>query len=151
LSQSDAYFCCVTDIGRTADAVQFARLSAINAGVTDLPGRRAGFFFYAWMITFVTGFCLWLLTHRSRQEMRTRDGFLVVTLFWTVLSIFGALPFLFSPDASLSVTDAVFESFSGLTTTGATVMVGLDFLPESILFIASNCSGLAAWVSSHWL
>jgi len=66
--------------------------------------------------------------------MRTRDGFLVVTLFWTVLSIFGALPFLFSPDASLSVTDAVFESFSGLTTTGATVMVGLDFLPESILF-----------------
>lgn len=91
-------------------------------------------FVYAWMITFITGFCLWLLTHRSRQEMRTRDGFLVVTLFWTVLSTFGSLPFLFSPDASLSITDAVFESFSGLTTTGATVMVGLDFLPQSILF-----------------
>ena len=91
-------------------------------------------FFFAWLITFVTGFSLWLLTHRSRQEMRTRDGFLVVTLFWTVLSIFGSLPFLFSPDASLSVTDAVFESFSGLTTTGATVITGLDLLPKSILF-----------------
>jgi trk system potassium uptake protein len=114
----------------------FSLLAYLPSMLVSLIYRdgELGSFFYAWMITFVTGFCLWLLTHRSRQEMRTRDGFLVVTLFWTVLSIFGALPFLFSPDASLSVTDAVFESFSGLTTTGATVMVGLDFLPESILF-----------------
>jgi len=91
-------------------------------------------FAYAWTITFATGFTLWLLTHRSKQELRTRDGFLIVTLFWTVLSIFGSLPFLMSPDAGLSVTDAVFESFSGLTTTGATVISGLDMLPRSILF-----------------
>lgn len=93
-----------------------------------------GSFGYAWLITFSTGFLFWLLTHRSREELRTRDGFLVVTLFWTVLSSFGSLPFLLSPDAGLSVTDAIFESFSGLTTTGATVISGLDQLPKSVLF-----------------
>ena len=55
------------------------------------------------MITFGVGFGLWVFTWRSRQEMRTRDGFLVVTLFWTVLSIFGALPFLFSTNTPLSL------------------------------------------------
>jgi trk system potassium uptake protein len=95
---------------------------------------EASSFLSALLITFGVGFVLWLLTLRSRQELRTRDGFLIVTLFWSVLSTFGALPFLLSTDVPLSVTDAVFESFSGLTTTGATVMTGLDELPRSILF-----------------
>ena len=59
---------------------------------------------------------------------------LVVTLFWAVLGTAGCLPFLFSPALELSITDAVFESLSGLTTTGATVISGLDSLPKSILF-----------------
>lgn len=91
-------------------------------------------FLYAGSITFMIGFLMWLLTCRANKEMRTRDGFLIVTLFWTVLSTFGALPFWISPDVPLDLTDAVFESFSGLTTTGATVVVGLDDLPKSILF-----------------
>lgn len=91
-------------------------------------------FVFALMLTFGTGLSLWILTWRAKQEMRTRDGFLVVTMFWTVLSTFGSLPFLFSPDMAMTITDAVFESFSGLTTTGATVLTGLDFMPESILF-----------------
>lgn len=91
-------------------------------------------FGWSWLITFGAGSLLWLLTHRSREEMRTRDGFLIVTLFWSVLSSFGALPFWFSSEAVMSVTDAVFESFSGLTTTGASTLVGLDQLPHSILF-----------------
>ncbi len=94
------------------------------------------------MITFATGFTLWLVTLRSKKELRTRDGFLVVTLFRTVLSTFGALPFLFSLDVRLSVTDAIFESFSGLTTTGATVITGLDVLPKSILFYRAQLQWL---------
>ncbi|MBT8147743.1 MAG: TrkH family potassium uptake protein [Gammaproteobacteria bacterium] len=86
------------------------------------------------ILTFTMGLVLWLLTARSKQELRTRDGFLVVTLFWTVLGTFGCLPFLFAPEPTLSITDAVFESLSGLTTTGATVISGLDDLPRSILF-----------------
>jgi trk system potassium uptake protein TrkH len=66
--------------------------------------------------------------------LRLRDGFLVVAAFWTVLGAFGAAPLYFAGELSLSVTDAIFESMSGLTTTGATVMTGLDELPRAILY-----------------
>lgn len=85
-------------------------------------------------ITFFTGFFTWLPVRHERKELRTRDGFLVVVLFWTVLSLFGAIPLYLAEDPHLSFTDAVFESVSGLSTTGATVITGLDSLPESILF-----------------
>ncbi|MBT4987593.1 MAG: potassium transporter, partial [Proteobacteria bacterium] len=65
---------------------------------------------------------------------RVRDGFLIVVLFWTVLAIFGTAPLLLSPNPALGLTDALFESMSGLTTTGATVLTGLDNLPPSILY-----------------
>ena len=86
------------------------------------------------LIIFSVGFLMWLATVRSRAELGTRDGFLVVTLFWAVLGVAGSLPFIFSSAVELSITDAVFESLSGLTTTGATVISGLDDLPKSVLF-----------------
>lgn len=55
----------------------------------------------ALFITFSTGFILWLLTWRAAKELRTRDGFLIVTLFWSVLGTFGALPFYFSAQLPL--------------------------------------------------
>ena len=91
-------------------------------------------FALAFATTVITGFILWLPVRRQRRELRLRDGFMVVVLFWTVLSLFGALPFTLSTTLNMSVTDAVFESVSGLTTTGATVILGLDKLPESILY-----------------
>jgi trk system potassium uptake protein TrkH len=57
-----------------------------------------------------------------------------VTLFWTVLGTAGALPLYISPEPAIGLTDAVFEAVSGLTTTGATILVGLDALPRSILY-----------------
>jgi trk system potassium uptake protein TrkH len=91
-------------------------------------------FAIAFAITFVTGLLAWFPVHRVRQDLRTRDGFLITALFWTVLGIFGSLPLMFSQGLELSFTDALFESMSGLTTTGATVITGLDTLPKSILF-----------------
>ena len=85
-------------------------------------------------LTLAAGFLIWLPVHRSRKDLRLRDGFLVVAAFWTVLGTFGAAPLYLSADLSLSVTDAVFESMSGLTTTGATILTGLDELPVSILY-----------------
>jgi len=85
-------------------------------------------------LTLAAGFLFWLPVHRSRKELRLRDGFLVVAAFWTVLGTFGAAPLYFADVLSLSLTDAVFESVSGLTTTGATVLAGLDELPRSILY-----------------
>jgi trk system potassium uptake protein len=82
--------------------------------------------------TLIAGLLLWFPVRAHRAELRLRDGFLVVVLMWTVLAIFGAVPFLYSP--GLSPVDALFESMSGLTTTGATVLSGIDGLPESTLF-----------------
>ena len=94
----------------------------------------ASVFFYSFLIIFSAGAVLLLFTARSRKELGTRDGFLVVTLFWVVLGTAGCLPFMLSSAVELSITDAIFESLSGLTTTGATVISGLDDLPRSILF-----------------
>jgi trk system potassium uptake protein TrkH len=63
-----------------------------------------------------------------------RDGFLVVALFWLVLGLMGAVPFMLSAHPQIGFTDAVFESVSGLTTTGATVLTGLDSLPPALLY-----------------
>jgi len=90
-------------------------------------------FSYSIAITFLSGLALWLPVQNARHELRIRDGFLITSLFWTVLGLFGSLPFLFTEGLNLSATEAIFESISGLTTTGATVIVGLDELPHSIL------------------
>ena len=91
-------------------------------------------FAFAFCLTLFTGLILWLPTRNIKRDLRYRDGFLVVVLFWTVLATFGALPFLLSEFHDLSVTDAFFESMSGLTTTGGTILTNLDSLPQSTLF-----------------
>jgi len=85
-------------------------------------------------LTLAAGLLCWLPVHRSQKDLRLRDGFLVVAAFWTVLGTFGAAPLYFADALSMTLTDAVFESISGLTTTGATVMTGLDELPRAILY-----------------
>jgi trk system potassium uptake protein len=88
-------------------------------------------FLQAMGITLAAGAGLSLATLRFRRELQPRDGFLLVTLTWLMLPAFGALPLLLAlPD--LSFTDAYFEAMSGLTTTGATVLTGLEKLPLSI-------------------
>lgn len=88
----------------------------------------------AFLITLFCGLACWLPTHNNRADLRTRDGFLIVALFWTVLGLFGSIPFFMSERMQMSFTDSLFESISGLTTTGATVLLGLDDLPKSILY-----------------
>ena len=91
-------------------------------------------------MAFVTGFVatlcigalLWIPVREERGDLRLRDGFLVTVAFWGVLGAAGAIPLLVSTAPNVSVTDAVFEAISGLTTTGSTVLVGIDHLPESI-------------------
>lgn len=78
------------------------------------------------------GLAMWFPVRGHHGALRVRDGFLAVALFWLVLSLVGALPFVLSPH--LSFTDSVFEAVSGLTTTGGTTIVGLDDLPLSLLY-----------------
>ena len=86
----------------------------------------------AWLIA--VGGVIWWPARLDRRDLRLRDGFVVVTLFWTVLGVAGALPLYISPQPEIGATEAIFEAVSGLTTTGATVLNGLDALPKSILY-----------------
>lgn len=92
-------------------------------------------FIAAFACTMMTGALLWLGFKNHHQELKIRDGFLIVVLFWFVLCFFAALPFLFAIQAhNHSMTDAIFESVSGFTTTGATIIQEIDTLPHAILF-----------------
>ncbi len=82
----------------------------------------------------IAGALFWYPVRHRRQELRVRDGFVVVALFWVVLALVGAIPFVLSEQPQMSFTDALFESTSGLTTTGATVLTGIDRLPRAIQF-----------------
>jgi trk system potassium uptake protein TrkH len=91
-------------------------------------------FFSAFVILFIAGLVFWFPARKHRKELKIRDGFLVVVMFWVALGISGAIPLFLTQVPAMSFTDAVFESISGLTTTGATVLTGLDNLPEAVLF-----------------
>ncbi|WP_413113707.1 TrkH family potassium uptake protein [Thaumasiovibrio sp. DFM-14] len=95
----------------------------------------AGFpFVVTFMLLLFFGALLWVPNRRHKHELKARDGFLIVVLFWTVIGGAGSVPFILAENPNLSFTDSMFESFSGLTTTGATVITGLDSLPKAILF-----------------
>jgi trk system potassium uptake protein TrkH len=80
--------------------------------------------------TFVLGALLWLATRRFRRELKTRDGLMLVALTWVALPAVAGFPLWhFLP---INFTDAYFEAASGLTTTGGTVLSGLEYLPRSI-------------------
>ncbi|MED7819933.1 MULTISPECIES: potassium transporter TrkG [unclassified Francisella] len=91
-------------------------------------------FILSFSITFLCGFLLWFIARKSDKKLSNKDGFLIVALVWVFVSIFGAIPYMTFPGLNLSPTHAIFESVSGFTTTGGTVIVGLDKLPHSILF-----------------
>ncbi len=91
-------------------------------------------FMTAFTLTFLSGMILYFPFRRSKRDFRIREGVIVVVSFWFVLSLFATIPFLTSTALQMSFSDAFFESMSGLTTTGATVIQGLDQLPKAILY-----------------
>ena len=91
-------------------------------------------FIISWAITLVTGLILWIPNRKYEVELRTRDGFLIVLITWVVLSVFGSLPFVLSYKPHIYLSKGVFEAISGLTTTGASTLIGVDILPKSVLY-----------------
>ncbi|WP_018865483.1 MULTISPECIES: TrkH family potassium uptake protein [unclassified Thioalkalivibrio] len=91
-------------------------------------------FLQAFALLLLIGGLLWAPLYRMRRELQARDGFILVVLFWLGLGIAGATPLFLDPSLQISFTDAAFESMSGLTTTGATVLTGLDDLPRALLW-----------------
>lgn len=91
-------------------------------------------FILAFLLCLITGLVFWYPNRDYRRDLRAKEGFFIVALFWTVLASFGALPLVLLEQPQMSFTDAFFESFSGLTTTGATVIEGIEFLPRAVQF-----------------
>jgi trk system potassium uptake protein len=113
----------------------------VPAGVALLyRDGQALHFVDSFLVTLTIGLAMWLPVRRTQQELRRREGFLIVTLYWVILSAVSTLPFHFSPH--LDFTDAFFESVSGFTTTGATTIVNLDKVPKSILYYRAQLNWL---------
>lgn len=92
--------------------------------------------------TILIGAVTWILTKRFRHtELKKKDGYLIVTLGWVSMSLFGTLPFLISGTIP-GFTDAFFETISGFTTTGASILTNIEALPKGILFWRS----LTQWI-----
>lgn len=91
-------------------------------------------FILSFSYNFLAGLLLWWSCRSHRESLRAREGFLIVAMFWLLLSLLAVIPFMLFNEINIGFADAVFESFSALTTTGATVLSGLDNLPKSILF-----------------
>lgn len=96
--------------------------------------------FGSMLVAIVMGVAVWKLIPET-PDLKTREGFAVVTFGWIVLAGFGALPYVLA-DIGISYTDAFFETMSGFTTTGATILTDVEALPHGLLF----------WRSlTHWL
>ncbi len=89
-------------------------------------------FLYSSLITFFIGIILYISFRKKNMKLGIRQAFVLTISSWMVISLFGAIPFVYS-SSSLTYTDAIFESVSGITTTGSTVIFNLENLPEGIL------------------
>ena len=85
------------------------------------------------IITIIFGILFFLSNLDHDKKLNLPQAFLLTALSWLSIAVFGSLPFMFS-DLDLNLTDAFFESMSGITTTGSTVIINLDIAPKSILF-----------------
>lgn len=99
-------------------------------------------FLFAFLLILGMGCLLWLPVRRCKGNLRTRDGFVIATAFWVLVALAGALPLMLASAPHMGFTDAMFESMSGLTTTGASVLSGIDDLPLSIRYYRQQLNWL---------
>lgn len=96
-----------------------------NSGLMFLEGAA---------VLILVGALIYLPVRNAKRDLRLRDGFVIVVACWLALAVIGALPFILLPAPEISYVDALFESMSGLTTTGATILTNIEDLPRGILF-----------------
>jgi trk system potassium uptake protein len=106
-------------------------LSSLVAIIYNEPVAKA--FIYPGLITTVTGILVFSPLRNEERLFGKREGYIIVTGIWVIFSLFASLPFIFS-GAIRNFTDAFFESISGFTTTGATILTDIESLPKGILF-----------------
>ncbi|KFK96457.1 MULTISPECIES: TrkH family potassium uptake protein [unclassified Serratia (in: enterobacteria)] len=91
-------------------------------------------FFYTLIIASLLGGICWQASRQKKVQLRTQDGFLIIVLFWLFFSLISALPLWLDNTLNISLTDAIFEGVSGITTTGASVLNDISDVPKSVLY-----------------
>jgi len=117
-------------LGMIAMLMSLSHLVPIAISLFHDDGAQRAFVFSA-CLNFASGYVAWLATRRFRREVLARDAILLVVLTWSGGALFATVPLLLVIPG-LSLADAYFETMSGLTTTGSTVLSNLDSLPQSI-------------------
>ncbi|MBE0424531.1 MAG: TrkH family potassium uptake protein, partial [Lutibacter sp.] len=97
--------------------------------------------FYAGVTTIAIGFLLWFFNRNAKKNLGKKEGYLIVTLGWLMLTVTGTLPYVFT-DAIPVYVDAFFETLSGYSTTGASILTDIEVMPKGILFWRS---------ATHWI
>ncbi|WP_445731557.1 TrkH family potassium uptake protein [Mariniflexile sp.] len=97
--------------------------------------------FFAGLFTIIVGIVTMLFTARHKKEMNKREGYVVVTFGWIIMSLSGTLPYVLTESVP-SFTNAFFETMSGYTTTGASILNDIEIIPKGVLFWRST---------THWL
>ena len=90
-------------------------------------------FLQSFLVVFFSGLITYFPNKKEKSQIKIKEGFFIVAIFWFVLSIFGSVPFLLDKNLNLSLIDAIFESTSGWTTTGATVLTNIEDLSRPLL------------------
>ncbi len=126
----DALLPVANVLGRLLSIFSFAYLMPIAAAIYYNDGTTADFV-AAMVISLLGGLTLYFTTRANYRELKPRDGFLLVSSVWVLMASIATIPLLLVYD-TMSFTDAFFETISGLTTTGATVMTNLDHAPPAI-------------------
>ena len=126
----DALLPVANVLGRLLSIFSLAYLMPIAAAIIYNDGTTADFV-AAMAISLGSGLTLYAVTRSSYRELKPRDGFLLVSTVWALMAAIATIPLLLVYD-SMSFTDAFFETMSGLTTTGSTIMTDLDHAPEAI-------------------
>jgi len=104
-------------------------------------GEKCLSLLYSGLITFGTGLVLWFFTKSAERQIGKREGYIIVTVTWLVISLFGTLPYLIS-NTIPNFTNAFFETISGFTTTGSSILDDIESMPKGLLF----------WRSlTHWI
>ena len=96
---------------------------------------------YSGLITLSSGSLIWFFTRKAQRNIGKREGYIIVSFAWVVISLFGTLPYLISHSIP-NFTNAFFETISGFTTTGASILTDIESVPKGILFWRSM---------THWI
>ena len=129
-------------LGTLVMLFSFTLLLPFIVSSIDSDINTASSFLQSFFYTLIAGCLLWFPSRSAGTDIRLHEGFIIVALFWIILALFGSIPFLVLPASSLTIKDAIFESTSGLTTTGATVMSNLDVIPKGLLFYRAQLQWL---------